>query len=84
VLHDVLCRDLLENADELLQRISSHFCRAPIPDVRWLALEQSAGIGDLIFCAHPLMQPDLLTHASPAVTRRLPMPRGARVVCRQR
>jgi hypothetical protein len=66
----------------LLQQIVSHLCRAPIPDVHWAVLKQSAVINNLIFDVHPSVQPDFLTPASPAAAHRLPMPQSPRVVWR--
>jgi hypothetical protein len=83
-LCDTVRRDSLDGVYELLQRISVHLCCAPIPDVHWAVLEQSTVIDDLIFCIHPSMQLDFLTCASTAMAHCLPMPRGARVVCRPR
>jgi hypothetical protein len=83
-LHDATGRDSLDDVSELLQQISSQLCRAPIPNVYWAVLEQSAIVDHLIFCVHPSMQPDFLTRTSLAAAHRLPMPRGARVICRPR
>jgi hypothetical protein len=38
-LHDAIGRDSLDDVYELLQLISSHLCRSPVPDVRWAVLE---------------------------------------------